>query len=37
MLSVRERDPDVFGEELSNPAYAEVERIAVLEIVLRKA
>jgi methylase of polypeptide subunit release factors len=37
MLSVRERDPDVFGEELSNPAYADVERIAVLEIVLRKA
>lgn len=26
----RETDPDVFGEELSNPAYAEADRIAVI-------
>jgi SAM-dependent methyltransferase len=26
----RELDPDVFGEELERPAYARVERIAVV-------
>jgi len=26
----RELDPDVFGEELERPAYARVERIAVI-------
>lgn len=31
-----EIDPDVFGEELSNPAYAEVDRIAVVGAVLTK-
>lgn len=29
-LSCRETDPDVFGEELAGPAYAKVERIAVI-------
>jgi len=29
-LDYRELDPDVFGEELENPAYADVERIAVV-------
>jgi len=28
----RELDPDVFGEELDGPAYAEVERIAVIAL-----
>ena len=31
-----ELDPDVFGEELENPAYAHVERIAVVGLVIRK-
>ena len=29
-LTVEEIDPDVFGEELDQPAYAEVERIAAV-------
>lgn len=29
-LAYRELDPDVFGEELSNPGYEEVDRIAVV-------
>lgn len=29
-IDYRELDPDVFGEELETPAYAEVERIAVV-------
>jgi methylase of polypeptide subunit release factors len=29
-LDYREIDPDVFGEELETPAYADVERIAVI-------
>ena len=28
----RELDPDVFGEELERPAYAQVERIAVVAL-----
>ena len=28
----RELDPDVFGEELDRPAYAHVERIAVVAL-----
>lgn len=32
-LRYRELDPDVFGEELAKPAYAEVERIAVIAAV----
>ncbi|HEY1905047.1 MAG TPA: class I SAM-dependent methyltransferase [Myxococcaceae bacterium] len=35
-LQIRELDPDVFGEELDSPAYADVERIALLSIVARK-
>ena len=36
-LAVEELDPDVFGEELETPAYAEVERLAAMGIVLRSA
>jgi SAM-dependent methyltransferase len=32
----RELDPDVFGEELEKPAYARVERIAVVGLTLVK-
>lgn len=31
-----EIDPDVFGEELEHPAYAQVERIAVVSLVVLK-
>lgn len=33
-LSIEEIDPDVFGDELVEPAYVEVDRIAALGIVL---
>ncbi|MGA0605370.1 methyltransferase [Phenylobacterium sp. VNQ135] len=33
-LDYREIDPDVFGEELETPAYADVERIAVVTAVM---
>ena len=36
-LSVVEIDPDVFGEELSEEAYADVERIAALGIKIRRS
>ncbi len=36
-LRYREIDPDVFGEELDRPAYADVDRIAVVAAVLVKA
>ncbi|MBC5784504.1 methyltransferase [Ramlibacter sp. USB13] len=32
-----ELDPDVFGEELDEPAYAEAERIAAVALVVRRA
>lgn len=32
----RELDPDVFGEELAEPAYAEVERIAAVGLVVQR-
>lgn len=32
----RELDPDIFGEELDQPAYAEVERIAAIGLVLTR-
>ncbi|TFZ07693.1 methyltransferase [Ramlibacter humi] len=32
----RELDPDVFGEELDSPAYAEVDRIAVTALVVER-
>lgn len=35
-LSYRELDPDVFGEELENEAYADVDRIAVIGAVAVK-
>lgn len=35
-LDVEEIDPDVFGEELENPAYGEIERIAALGIRITK-
>lgn len=35
-LDYRELDPDVFGEELEKPAYADVERIAVVAAILTK-
>ncbi len=33
-MDYRELDPDVFGEELSHPAYADVERIALVGAVV---
>jgi precorrin-6B methylase 2 len=33
----RELDPDVFGEELENPAYEDVERIALIAATLERA
>jgi methylase of polypeptide subunit release factors len=35
-LRYRELDPDVFGEELDAPAYAQVDRIAVVAAVFTK-
>lgn len=35
-VSYRELDPDVFGEELEQPAYAGVERIAIVGLVATK-
>jgi methylase of polypeptide subunit release factors len=35
-LSLEEIDPDVFGDELLEPAYREVERIAAVGAVLRR-
>lgn len=32
----RELDPDVFGEELEEPAYAQAERIAVTALVVQR-
>lgn len=34
-LSIDEMDPDVFGEELAQPAYGDVERISALGVVIR--
>ncbi|MDB5744963.1 MAG: hypothetical protein JWR68_3278, partial [Polaromonas sp.] len=34
-FSYREIDPDVFGEELDSPAYAQAERIAAVALVAR--
>lgn len=36
-LRYREIDPDVFGEELEKPAYADVERIAAIGAVVEAA
>ncbi len=35
-LDYRELDPDVFGEELEQPGYADVERIAVVAATLTR-
>ncbi|MCB5186743.1 class I SAM-dependent methyltransferase [Methylobacillus caricis] len=32
----REIDPDIFGEELRNPAYASVDRLAAVELIVNK-
>ena len=32
----RELDPDVFGEELAKPAYADVERIALVAVTMER-
>lgn len=36
-LRYREIDPDVFGEELENPEYRNVERIAVVAAILTRS
>jgi hypothetical protein len=36
-LRYKEIDPDVFGEELGRPAYADVERIAAVGAVIQKS
>ncbi|HEY8572400.1 methyltransferase [Phenylobacterium sp.] len=36
-LAYRELDPDVFGEELENPAYTDAERIAVVGAAITKS
>ncbi len=36
-LRYEEIDPDVFGEELETPAYADVERIALVTAVIERA
>ncbi|UYY77663.1 methyltransferase [Sphingomonas sp. R1] len=36
MLRYAEIDPDVFGEELETPAYADVERIALVAAVVER-
>jgi methylase of polypeptide subunit release factors len=36
-LRYREIDPDIYGEELEKPAYAQVERIAAVGAVLEKS
>lgn len=35
-LHYEELDPDVFGEELERPSYADVDRIAVIALVARR-
>ncbi len=35
-MTYRELDPDIFGDEMDNPAYAQVERIAAIGLVLTK-
>lgn len=34
--SYRELDPDVFGEELDEPAYTQAERIAAVALVVQR-
>lgn len=35
-VTYRERDPDIFGEELDEPAYGDVERIAAVGIEIMR-
>lgn len=35
--SYREIDPDIFGEELANPCYAETDRIAAVVLIVTNA
>ena len=35
-LRYREIDPDVFGEELDDPAYADVDRIALVAAIFTR-
>lgn len=35
-LRYREIDPDIFGEELEEPAYAEVDRIALIAAIITR-
>jgi hypothetical protein len=35
-ISYQEVDPDVFGEELDTPAYAQAERIAAVSLIARR-
>ena len=35
-LRRQELDPDIFGEQLSDPAYADVDRIAAVGIIVRR-
>ena len=35
-LGYRELDPDIFGEELTRPEYAQVERIAAVAALIRR-
>jgi release factor glutamine methyltransferase len=37
LISYEELDPDVFGEELEQPGYEEVERIAVVALRVRRS
>lgn len=36
-LDYRELDPDIFGDELDKPAYAEVDRIAAVAAVIERS
>jgi hypothetical protein len=36
-IAYREVDPDIFGEELGTPAYADVERLAAVVAVITRA
>ena len=35
-FSYRELDPDVFGEELEQPAYGQTDRIAAVGMVVQR-
>ncbi|MDB5686995.1 MAG: methyltransferase [Rhizorhabdus sp.] len=36
IMRYRELDPDIFGEEMARPAYADVERIAVVSAIIER-